>query len=109
MKDSDVLSALAALSQPHRLQIFRDLVVKGKLGSTPSEIGVSLDLAAATLSFHLKELMNAGLVSQERQGRHLIYRAEFEQINRVLSYLTENCCQGEDVCFDEAAKSCACS
>mgnify|MGYP001187792597 CR=1 FL=1 len=108
MKEPDVVIAMAALAQPHRLQIFRDLVVAGHAGSTPSEIGLSLDLAPATLSFHLKELMNAGLISQERQGRNLIYRAEFATINQVLAYLTQNCCGGQAVCFEEKAQSCAC-
>ena len=65
-----------------------------------------LDIPAATLSFHLKELMNARLVTQERQGRNLIYRASFEHMNALLGYLTENCCQGE-ACLAPAA-ACKC-
>jgi len=61
----------------------------------------------ATLSFHLKELLSAGLVTQERQGRHLVYRASFERMNALLGYLTENCCQGE-VCAPLASTSCHC-
>jgi len=82
-------------------------VVSGKEGTTPGALADSLGVPAATLSFHLKELLNAGLVSQERSGRNLIYRAEYEQMNGVLSYLTSNCCQGEP-CLDEAATSCGC-
>ena len=62
--------------------------------------------AAATLSFHLKELMNAGLISQERNGRYLIYRVAFGQMNGLLAYLTENCCQGAEDCLDATATSC---
>jgi ArsR family transcriptional regulator len=64
-----------------------------------------LRMPAATLSFHLKELMNAGLVTQERNGRHLIYRAAFDRMNTLLRYLTANCCEGER-CLDAAAASC---
>lgn len=94
MKEKNVLKALAALAQSHRLQAFRLLVVAGPDGATPGEIADSLGVPAATLSFHLKELLNAGLVSQERSGRNLIYRADFEHMNGVLDYLTDNCCQG---------------
>jgi DNA-binding transcriptional ArsR family regulator len=62
---------------------------------TPGEIAALLSVPATTLSFHLKELIHAGLISQERQGRNLIYRASFATMNDLLSYLTENCCQGE--------------
>lgn len=107
MEEKDVIKALGALAQPNRLQVFRALVVAGKAGSTPGAIAESLAVPAATLSFHLKELLHAGLVSQERSGRNLIYRAEFNSMNRVLSYLTDNCCQGEP-CLDEAATTCSC-
>jgi len=69
-------------------------VVAGELGLTPSTMQSKLDVAAATLSFHLKELTHAGLVTQQRSSRHLIYRAAFGHMNAVLGYLTENCCQG---------------
>lgn len=107
MKDTDVVKALAALAQSNRLQIFRELVVAGKEGLTPGALVEALSVPAATLSFHLKELLNAGLVSQERSGRNLIYRAEFEHMNGVLLYLTDNCCRGEP-CLDPAATSCRC-
>ena len=107
MEEKDIIKALAALAQPHRLQIFRALVVTGKGGTTPGFLAQSLSLPAATLSFHLKELLNAGLVSQERNGRHLIYRAEYEQMNGVLSYLTDNCCDGV-TCLEEVATACSC-
>lgn len=93
MKQSEVLAALSALSQASRLRVFRKLVAAGPAGSTPSEIARRLKVTPATLSFHLKELLNAGLVTQERSGRSLIYRADYGRMHRLLSYLTENCCQ----------------
>ena len=105
MKEQDVIKSLAALAQPHRLQVFRALVVAGGDGMTPGQLAEKFDLPAATLSFHLKELMNAGLTSQERNGRNLIYRAEFKRMDGVLGYLTDNCCQGE-ACLETAAVSC---
>jgi ArsR family transcriptional regulator len=95
MKEIDVINALAALAQATRLRAFRALVVAGPEGLTPGAMAQALALPAATLSFHLKELMHAGLVNQERQGRNLIYRAEFSQMNALLAYLTDQCCQGQ--------------
>jgi len=108
MEDKYVIKALAALAQPNRLQIFRSLVVKGGEGLTPALLAADLGLPANTLSFHLKELMNADLISQERSGRNLIYRAQYDRMNAVLSYLTKNCCQGEacEVSPEEVCKSC---
>lgn len=94
MESNDVVKALAALAQPLRLQVFRALVVVGDAGLTPGAIQEGLGVPPATLSFHLKELVNAGLVTQERASRNLIYRAAYGQMNALLSYLTENCCQG---------------
>ena len=108
MEEKTVIKALAALAQPNRLQVFRCLVVAGLQGATPGQLGEQLGVPNATLSFHLKELLNAGLVSQERQGRHLVYRVEFAQMNGVLAYLTENCCQGAEACLDAAATACHC-
>jgi ArsR family transcriptional regulator len=95
MKESLVIKALTALSQVNRLRVFRELVVAGQAGSTPTTIARQTRLRPATLSFHLKELMNAGLVTQERSGRNLIYRANYARTNGLLAYLSENCCQGE--------------
>src|ERR671939_105191 len=95
MEEADVVRALAALAQPLRLQIFRLLVVGGRTGLTPGAIAEALDVPATTLSFHLKELTHAGLVTQERDGRYLIYRAAFDRMNELLGYLTANCCQAE--------------
>jgi DNA-binding transcriptional ArsR family regulator len=98
---------LAALAHPTRLQIFRALVVVGHAGMNPGPMGAALSLPPATLSFHLKELANAGLVTHERNGRHLVYRAAFARMNSVLSYLTANCCQGE-ACLETPATLCDC-
>ncbi len=95
MKETMIVRALAALAQEARLRIFRALVVAGSGGLNPGDLASELDVAPATLSFHLKELTNAGLITQERQGRYLVYRASFESMNELLAYLTENCCQGE--------------
>jgi DNA-binding transcriptional ArsR family regulator len=105
MEESDVVRALAALAQTLRLQIFRVLVVAGRTGMTPGALTEHLDVPSTTLSFHLKELANAGLITQERLGRYLIYRASFEHMNELLGYLTANCCQGTE-CLDSTALSC---
>lgn len=95
MKESSVVRSLAALSQVNRLRAFRMLVVAGSQGATPTAMAKRLKVSAATLSFHLKELMNAGLVTQERVGRHLVYRADFRRMDALLGYLMQNCCQGD--------------
>lgn len=76
-----------------RLQVFRALVVAGQSGMTPGTMAEGLSIPANTLSFHLKELTHAGLVTQERASRNIIYRAAFAHMNALLGYLTENCCQ----------------
>lgn len=107
MNEIHVVRSLAALAQDVRLRIFRSLVVAGKDGLTPGDLCEALGVAATSLSFHLKELTHSGLVSQERQGRNLIYRASFDAMNELLAYLTENCCQG-DACLAPEATSCHC-
>jgi ArsR family transcriptional regulator, arsenate/arsenite/antimonite-responsive transcriptional repressor len=107
MEANDAIKSLAALAQPNRLKAFRALVVAGEDGLTAGAIAEELDIPGATLSFHLKELVHAGLITQERSSRNLIYRADFAQMNRVLAYLTENCCQGE-VCLEASATRCNC-
>jgi len=89
------VTSLAALAQTQRLRAFRALVVAGPDGLTPGVIAEQLAIAPSALSFHLKELSHAGLVSSEARGRNLIYRAEFARMNALLAYLTEQCCQGE--------------
>ena len=108
MEDKYVIKALAALAQANRLQIFRALVVKGRDGLTPASIAELFGMPANTLSFHLKELMHADLISQERSGRNLIYRAQYDRMNAVLAYLAKNCCEGEtcEVNPAEICKTC---
>ena len=105
MEDKEVVRSLAALAQVLRLKLFRALVVAGQQGMTPGVMAEGTGVPPATLSFHLKELMNAGLVTQERQGRNLIYRAAFDHMNAVLGYLTANCCQGS-ACLPSRSVAC---
>ena len=108
MQETDVVRSLAALAQEVRLRVFRALVVAGPAGLTPGDLAAQLEVAPNTLSFHLKELSHAGLISQERQGRNLIYRAAFDTMNALLAYLTENCCEGQACAPADAAASCRC-
>jgi DNA-binding transcriptional ArsR family regulator len=94
MDSSMAVKALAALAQPVRLELFRALVVTGPQGLTPGVMAEGVGISASALSFHLKELVHAGLVTATRDGRNLVYRAEFGQMNALLGFLTENCCQG---------------
>lgn len=96
MDEKSAVTSLAALAQEARLRIFRALVGAGPQGLTPSALSATLDVPGSTLSFHLKELMHAGLVSQERDGRNLIYRPSLAQMNSLLGYLTSHCCQATD-------------
>ena len=107
MESQAVILALAALAQASRLEIFRSMVQAGPAGLTPGVLSEQLGVAANTLSFHLKELMHADLVTQERAGRNLIYRAQFDRMNAVLAYLTDNCCQGTS-CLEPQALACDC-
>lgn len=93
--ESDAVRSLAALAQGQRLRAFRALVVAGPAGLTPGVLAVQLEISPSALSFHLKELVHAGLASSEPDGRHLVYRANFPQMDALLGYLTEHCCQGE--------------
>ncbi len=105
--ESQVVEALAALAQAQRLRAFRALVVAGPEGLTPSALAALLQIAPSALSFHLKTLNHAGLVSVEASGRNLIYRAEFARMNDLLTYLTQDCCQGQSCAVvPEAAKVC---
>ena len=90
----DAITALAALAQESRLDIFRLLVQAGAAGMPAGKIGDLLGLPSATLAFHLKQLKHAGLVTFTRNGRSLIYRAVYPMMGELLAYLTENCCKG---------------
>lgn len=95
MEKLSAIAALGALAQESRLDVFRLLVQIGADGLQPSQIGERLGVPANTLSFHLKELKHAGLVTFRREGRALFYVAEYDAMNALLAYLTENCCQGD--------------
>ena len=94
MEEHTALASLAALSQQMRLRIFRELIGAGPQGLTPGALAQALDVPAPTLSFHLKGLLHSGLVTQQRVGRHLVYRPEIDQMNELLTYLSAHCCRG---------------
>lgn len=94
MEENDAVTALAALAQAARLRVFRALIGAAPEGLTPGALSALLDVPASTLSFHLKELMHARLVTVERDGRNLFYRPSVEHMNALLGYLTDHCCQG---------------
>lgn len=106
MNEQAAVASLAALAQGMRLRVFRALIGAGPQGMTPGALSATLDVPASTLSFHLKELMHAGLVSQQRDGRNLIYRPSIEQMNALLAYLTAHCCQGV-ACESVATPGCS--
>jgi len=95
MKNTDAIKAFLALGQETRLNIFRLVVQRGDAGLTPSQIIEKLGIANATLSFHLKELVGADLLSVERQSRNLIYRPNANLVQDLSGFLLENCCGGQ--------------
>lgn len=99
MKKPDALAALAALAQDNRLDVFRLLVEAGPEGLPAGSVAKTLKLAPNTLTFHFDRLRDAGLVTARREGRSMIYAAQFDTMNALLAYLTENCCRGsQQVC-----------
>lgn len=92
MERQDAVAALAALAQDSRLEVYRLLVKRGPEGFAAGEIGEKLAIPGPTLSFHLKELAQAGLVTARKESRFVFYAANFERMNTLLAYLTENCC-----------------
>lgn len=94
MDSEAAIRALGALAQEHRLAAFRLLVQAGTPGLAAGVLAERLGIAPSSLSFHLAQLGHAGLVKQDRQGRSIIYAAEFAEMNQLLSYLSENCCGG---------------
>ena len=102
LQETAAVRSLLALAQVQRLRAFRALVVAGAEGLTPGAMAEQLGVAPSALSFHLKELAHAGMVSSEPRGRNLIYRANFDQMNALLGYLTEHCCQGEACAVTDA-------
>jgi DNA-binding transcriptional ArsR family regulator len=108
MKPDTAVTALSALAQEHRLALFRLLVQAGEDGLAAGAIAEALGLPNSSLSFHLAHLHRAGLVRQERQGRSLVYRADYPAMNALIAYLVEKCCGGMPcapaaVCGSEAA------
>lgn len=108
MKEAHAVAALAALAQEARLRIFRALVGAAPDGLTPGALSAMLDIPSSTLSFHLKELIHADLVSVERDGRSLIYRPAIAQMNDLLAYLTDHCCQGQACGTAKARRNTTC-
>ena len=94
MDEPAAVAALAALAQAMRLRVFRALVGAAPRGMTPGALAATLGVPASTLSFHLKALVHAGLVTHERDGRHLHYRPAMKHMNELLEYLTAHCCHG---------------
>jgi len=103
MEMTEAVAALSALAQGSRLSIFRLLVQAGADGMAAGSIGERLDLAPATLSFHLAGLTRAGLATSRQDGRFVIYSANFQNMNDLVAYLTENCCGGAS-CAPVAAR-----
>jgi ArsR family transcriptional regulator len=105
MERSAAVTALAALAQDSRLDVFRALVQAGPEGLAAGEVAIALALAPNTLTFHFDRLRSAGLVTVRRAGRSMIYAARFETMNALLGYLTENCCKGApDACAPAACR-----
>lgn len=94
MDTSNAITALAALAQESRLRVFRRLVQAGPGGAVPSQLSEWLEISPSSLSFHLKELSHAGLVTATRNGRSIVYVASFSVMNELIGFLTENCCGG---------------
>jgi ArsR family transcriptional regulator len=94
MEKTDAVAALAALAQDNRLDVFRLLVQAGHNGMPAGAVADALDLAPNTLTFHFDRLRMAGLVNVRRDGRSMIYAAQFEKMNALIGFLTENCCAG---------------
>src|ERR1700750_2000773 len=98
MKSKAAVEALRALAHEHRLAIFRLLVERGPEGLPAGHIGARLKLVPSSLTFHLQNLQRAGLITQRRESRQLIYSADFDSMNGLIGYLTENCCAGSGEC-----------
>ena len=98
MEKSDAIAALGALAQETRLDLFRLLVTVGPEGLPAGVIAERLSVLPASLSFHLQQLVRAGLITQRRLSRQIIYSAEYSAMNDLLAYLTENCCGRDAAC-----------
>jgi DNA-binding transcriptional ArsR family regulator len=98
MESSSAVAALSALAQENRLDVFRLLVQTGPGGLAAGDVAERLEIPPATLSFHLAQLRQAGLLSMRRDGRSLIYSANYDGMNALMAFLTENCCRGAAPC-----------
>lgn len=96
MKQDDAIAALGALAHDHRLSVFRLLVQAGPEGMAAGEIARQLGLPNSSLSFHLAQLQQAGILNQRREGRSLIYSADYAGMDALMAFLTDNCCGGEE-------------
>ena len=111
MKQPQALTGLAALAQENRLDMFRLLVQAGPQGMPAGEVSSALGISPNTLTFHFDRLREAGLVTVRREGRSMIYAAQFETMNSLIGYLTENCCAGAACAADSttsATSACGC-
>ncbi len=106
MKVAQVVKALAALAQATRLEVYRTLVAAGPAGMAAGEIAEKLAIAPASLSFHFKTLTHAGLIESRQEGRFIYYSANFEAMNGMVDYLTENCCGGNPGACRTPRKKC---
>ena len=106
MKTDQVVSALSALAQPTRLAIYRMLVAAGRDGLAAGQIAEKMEAAPASLSFHFKTLNHAGLVESRQDGRFIYYAANFDVMNGLVGYLTENCCGGNSETCKVPSKKC---
>lgn len=107
MKIEAAVDSLAALAQKSRLAVFRYLVERGSLGATPGELIAHFDMSPSSLSFHLKSLLHAGLIDAEQISRSITYRANYESMQGLINFLTENCCGGDPSLCDPAVKKAA--
>lgn len=103
MKAENAVTALGAIAHGHRLAVYRMLVKRGPTGLPAGEIATRLDLPPSSLTFHLQQLQRAGLVTQRRLGRQVIYAADYAAMNGLVAYLTENCCGNAAVCTPACA------
>lgn len=103
MNTKEAVKRLASIAQEARLEIFRLLVQAGSAGLSAGVIGEKLDIPNSTLSFHLKELSHAGLISARQESRFIYYKADYEAMNALLAYLTENCCAGLEKCCPDTS------
>src|SRR6202048_1439383 len=104
METTHVIEALGALAHEHRLAVYRLLVQRGPQGLPAGAIGDGIGLVPSSLTFHLQSLQRAGLILQRREGRQLIYSADFDAMNGLVGYLTENCCADSDQACATACK-----